>query len=274
MDEPGKKLELAVPRRLTRLAQSTYAAVELDSPPSLRSRPSHVDEYGVGRGMAALGKTDNTRIRRILRAEAREPRSRYMQPWWAESENAIPGLVISLRYERQDAHGIALRTRDLDMAFRRAGATLENYYQGDSAWGWAYPTRPERGGLLVLETRRGSYELLATVYGALVVWASSTPVALASLMCLAWDSAVGSTRVGRWAVNKFHGSPDDGPPQLGSPHGHNEWGVKQTKALEPVMLEAAKAGSGLEFVNNAATGEVRLTIYPTSELTVEDGADE
>lgn len=93
-------------------------------------------------------------------------------------------------------------------------------------------------------------------------------------MCLAWDSAVGSTRVGRWAVNKLHGSPDDGPPQLGSPHGHDEWGVKQTKALEPVMLEAAKVGSGLEFVNNAATGEVRLTIYPKTELTLEDDADE
>lgn len=82
--------------------------------------------------MAPLGKTDNTRIRRILRAEAREPRSRYMQPWWAESEDAIPDLVISLRYERQDAHGIALRTRDLDIAFRRAGATLENYHLGES----------------------------------------------------------------------------------------------------------------------------------------------
>lgn len=37
------------------------------------------------------------------------------------------------------------------------------------------------------------------------------------------------------------------------------------------MIAAAEAGSGLEFVNNSATGEIRLTIYPNRELTVEDG---
>ncbi len=126
--------------------------------------------------------------------------------------------------------------------------------------------RPERGGLWVLESRRGSYELVATVYGALVSLAISTPVSLASLACLAWDSAVAVSRLGRWTVGQFQGSPSDGPPELGSSHGHDEWGMKQTKALQPVMLEAAKTGSGLEFVNNSGTGEVRLTIYPREGL--------
>ena len=179
-------------------------------------------------------------------------------------------MLISLRYERQDAHGVSRRVRDLDMAFRRAGATLENYFLGEQSTGWAYPTRPERGGLWVLESRRGSYEVVATVYGTLVFWAASTPVSLASFVSLAWESAVATTRVGRWAVGLFHGSPDDGPPELGSRHADAEWGLKQTKALEPIMLEAAKMGSGLEFVNNSATGEVRLTIYPNSEMNADE----
>ena len=182
----------------------------------------------------------------------------------------MPGLVISLKYTRQDAHGMAQRTQDLDMAFRRAAATLESYYSGERNLGWAYPMRPERGGLWVLDTRRGSYELLATVYGSLVMWATSAPISLASLVSLAWDSAVATSRVGRWAVGRFHGAPDDGPPQLGSPTGDAEWGLKQTKALTPVMLEAAKAGSGLEFVNNSSTGEVCLTTYPNSKLTADE----
>jgi len=156
------------------------------------------------------------------------------------------------------------------MAFRRAAATLENYYLREQDTGWAHPMRPERGGLWVVDSRRGSYELLATVYGALVIWATSAPVSLASLVSLAWDSAVATTRVGRWAVGQFYGTPEDGPPQLGSAPGDTEWGVKQTIALEPVMLAAAEAGNGLEFVNNSTTGEVRLTIYPNKELTVED----
>lgn len=269
MDEPGKGLELAVPGQLSELAQFSYAA-GLDLPGSLRPYPTYPVSLRFGGGLTPLGPTDESRIRRILRAEIREPRLRYMRPRWIESEEAIPGLVISLRYERQDAHGIASRTRDLDLAFRRAAATLENYHEGERNVGWAYPMRPERGGLWVLDARRGSYEILATVYGSLVIWATSTPVSLASLVSLAWDSAVGATRVGRWAVSKFHGSPNDGQPQLGSSQGDAKWGLKQTKALQPVMLDAAKAGSGLEFVNNSATGEVRLTIYPNSELIVED----
>jgi hypothetical protein len=269
MDEPGKELDLAVPGRLNQLAQVSYA-VALDNPMPLRPHPTHLVEPGAAGGLIPLGPTDESRVRRILRAEISEPRPRYMRPWWIESEEAVPGLVISLRYERQDGHGIASRIQDLDMALRRAGATLERLYLGERRVGWAYPMRPERGGIWVLDTRRGSYELLATVYGSLVIWATSAPVSLASLACLAWDSAVAATRVGRWAVNQFHGSPDDGPPQLGSSQGDAEWGVKQTKALEPIMLEAAKAGSGLEFVNNSTTGEVRLTIYPKSELTVAD----
>ncbi len=267
MDEPGKELELAVPGRLNRLAQFSHS-VAVDLPPALRARPTHPVEAGFGGGMAPLGPTEKTRIQRILRAEIREPRSRYMQPWWVEPEEAVPGLVISLRYERQDAHGIALRTRDLDMAFRRAGATLENYHRGERNTGWAHPTRPERGGLLVLDTRCGSYELLATVYGSLVLWATSAPVSLASLVSLAWDSAVGATRVGRWAVSKFHGSPNAGPPQLGSSHGDAEWGVKQTKALEPVKPRRRAAASS--HLARRRVVDVRLTIYPNSELTVED----
>jgi len=194
--------------------------------------------------VADLGATDASRVRQVLRTELEHREPRYMKPQWLESEDAIPGMLISLRYTRQDGHGVSKRIRDLDIALRRAGATLDNYYLREQNAGWAHPTRPERGGLWVLDSRRGSYELLATVYGTLVIWATSAPVSLASLVSLAWDSAVSATHVGRWAVGQLRGSLKDGPPELGASHGPGEWGLKQTKALAPVMLASGFHAGG------------------------------
>lgn len=220
------------------------------------------DYYGSGRTVHDLGPTDWHRMRKILRSESQNPVPRFMQPAWLESEIAVPTLLVSLRYKSQDAHGITQSIREIDLAFRRAAATIEAIRRGGHRGVWAPAIRPERGGLWALDYRRGSFEMLTTFYGGLVTLATSTPVSLAALTSLAWDSAASARRLGSWTVGKFTENPDEGPPQSGSPVSDSEWGVKQTKALTPVMSAAAAAGNGLEFVNNSATGEMRLTIYP------------
>ena len=254
MADPGKELELVVPDRLARLAEAGRLPRSVDAPGPSGHHRREIHPFDTRGSVQAVGPTDASRIRRVLGAELQSQQPAYLRPRWLEFEEAVPNLLVSLRYERQDAHGITSRVRDLDLALRRAAATLENYNLREQNAGWAYPLRPERGGLWILESRRGSYKLSATVYGTLVAWATSAPVSLASLASLAWDSAVIASRAGQWFGGHFHGPADDGPPELGSTHSNAKFGLKQTKVLEPVMLEAVKSGSGFEFVNNSDTG--------------------
>ena len=121
MDEPGKELDLVVPGRLTRLAQLGHAA-PVDAPYPVRRYPKHPVALGFESGLTPLGPTDESRVRRLLRTEIDEPRSRYMRPWWIESEEAAPGLVISLQYtprrardrpeDSRPGHGVPPRCGD------------------------------------------------------------------------------------------------------------------------------------------------------------------
>lgn len=270
MEEPGKYLELAVPRRLQPLA--AQAPVDVPDAAALsRSRRRGFDADSDERRLQPVGPTARSRLLRLAREEDRRRRSGYFVPRELGLNDPIPGLVVSLRYRRQDMHGVTVRTRDLDIAFRRAAATLEGWRSGDTSGGWSYPMRPERGGLWVLDARRGSFELYATVYGSLVAVATSNPVALAGLVSLAFDAKAGVSRAGTWVGHIWPVSTAPTLPSLGVDAEGDTWSVENTKALQPVMLAAIESGAGFEFVNRSASAEIRIAVPPRKSL--ESGDD-
>lgn len=270
MDEPGKELELVVPQGLRRLAAQTPVDVP-DIDALVRARRRGIEPYGE-RGLEPIGPTAQRRLRRMAREERGRRPAGYVLPTWWGLDEPVPGLLISMRYSRQDLHGITVRTRDLDIAFRRAAATLNDWRSGNSSEGWAYPMRPERGGLWALDSRRGSYEVFATVYGSLVGIALSNPVALAGLVSLAFDAKAAVSRAGIWIGHLLQNGAAE-PPALGTPADGEAWSAENTKALEPVMLAAIESGAGFEFVNKSASGEIRISIPAQAQLQRGDGAD-
>ena len=263
MNEPGKEVAVVLPGRLRRLRQEAPAQI---AEPLVR----RVDEMYVHQGIAPIGPTAR---RRLVRAEQSELRYRtpgYVVPTWLDLDEAIPGLIISMRYSGQDLHGIGVRMRELDLAFRRAAATLYEWNSGFSGGGWAWPLRPERGGLWTLHSRRGSFELVATVYGDLVSIATSSPIALAGLAALAFDAKVAARRAGSWVGRVFQPKPSGSPPELGEPSDGERWSSDNTKVLERVMLEAIESGAGFEFVSRSAVDEIRLAVPPRSQWQTED----
>lgn len=263
MDGPSKNLELVVPARLQSLAaENPMGPLDVGEPLRARSRTKQFDEERT----TPLGPTARRRISQVARREAAVRDTGYIVPRWLNTEEAIPGFLVSLRYEGRDVHGAQVRLHDLDIAFRRAAATLESMSVRRLDNGWSYPMRPERGGLWLLDARQGSFEVVATVYGALVAVATSQPIALAALASLALDAKVAASRLGHWVGQQFGSQTMGAPPALGSPAEGERWGIENTKALSPVMLAAIEAGVGFEFVNTSSTGEVRIAVPPRNEL--------
>jgi hypothetical protein len=227
-------------------------------------------ETHVYQGIAPIGPTAR---RRLVRAEQREMRYRtpgYVVPTWLDLDEAVPGLLISMRYSGQDLHGIGVRMRELDLAFRRAAATLYEWDSGSSDGGWAWPLRPERGGLWTLQSRRGSFDLVTTVYGDLVSIATSSPIALAGLASLAFDAKTAARRAGSWVGRIFEPKRSGSPPELGDSSDGERWSSDNTKVLERVMLEAIESGAGFEFVSRSAASEIRLAVPPRNQLQTGD----
>lgn len=180
-----------------------------------------------------------------------------------QATGPVPRLVVTLRSRQSDAYEISRALYDLDLACRRAGATLAAYREGRGLDYWAFPYRPERTGLLIVDSRIGSWEAAAAFYGMLAMLATSSPVSIASLIALSWQAGAGTRRAGQWLAGRLGNRSVTSPLEVDpSPSNYVTWGIGQTKALEPVMLEAATSGHGFEFVNNYQTGEVRLTVYP------------
>lgn len=264
MHEPGKELDIVVPSRLRSLASE--APIDSMSALAISTKPYLLEPYG----LLPIGPTARKRLIRLARKEVENLQSGYIVPRWMDVSEPIPRLIVSIRYSRRDVHGVQVRLRDLDIAARRAASTLENWLGGESRSEWSYPMRPERGGLWVLDARRGSVEVFATVYGALVTVATSTPVALVALMSLAYDAKVAIGRAGRWTVRQFQSQASGAPPALGAPADGQTWRIETTKALEPIMKAAIDAGVGFEFVNSSDAGEIRLAVPPRSELISDD----
>jgi hypothetical protein len=258
VEEPGKKVEVVVPASLQWLANyGTGEGVTQLRLTSYAPAPYYERDYE-----RAIDVTDFRRLTQLFNTETEELTSRVVYPSWLDGDEAIPGLVVAFRYSRQDAHGIARGTRELDMAFRRAAALMESVVRGDEAV-LPIPIRPERGGLWLLEANRGSYEAVYTFYGALVAIAASTPVSLAAFASLLWDIEAGIRSAIRWKAGRSDQSPKGALPGTApSDSSHQNWGLRETEALQPVMLEAAKSGAGVDFAHDAATCQIRLIIYP------------
>lgn len=120
------------------------------------------------------------------------------RPAWLQNR-AIPRLIVTLRYDGQDAFGAARALQRLDLAARRAGAMQRRLMVSEVDKSWPQPLRTYQGGLHVLDARVGSVDILMTVRGALVTIAGSAPISVASLMALAWDVGRGAVHVTkRW----------------------------------------------------------------------------
>lgn len=259
MDPRGRELE-PVPRAL----QHMSAAGPVSGFHGGRI-PMRIDPFGGRPGTVPLGPTDARRVLRVLREERRRGPAGYMHPDWRAADAPIPGLMFSIHYAGQDAHGITQHLRGLDLAFRRAASTLHAVADGEHLETWRPALRPERGGLWVGNSRAGSWECVGTVYGELVSLAFSTPVALTSLTSLAWQGSLAARRFGRWVAKQLPGRHAEGGPEAGELT-VTEWGLSSTKALEPVMLEAIRAGHGMEFEIESAGTKIRLSVPARSDL--------
>lgn len=259
MDPKGRDLE-SIPNALLHMSSvgplSAFRTGRL---------PTRLGPSGGRSTVIPLGPTDARRVMHVLTEERRQGPAGYKHPDWPNSDTPIPGLVFSIHYAGQDAHGITQNLERLDLAFRRAAATLHAVSDGQRLETWRPALRPERGGLWVGESRTGSWDCVGTVYGELVSLAFSTPVALTSLTSLAWQGGRAASRFGQWIAKQLPGRGDEdrpGAPELPVA----EWGMGSTKALEPIMLEAMRLGRGLDFEIESAGTRVHLSVSPRSDL--------
>jgi hypothetical protein len=151
---------------------------------------------------------------------------------------------------------------DLDLATRRAAALHRRLLRGGDLERWPEPLRTYQGGLRLLDVRLGSFDLLATVWGTLVSVAGSSPIAVASLIALAWDVGRPALRAaGRW-IGAPLAANGRGRPVLEAPDNAQHWGVQQTKALEPVLRDAIANDKGFEFFLDEGHRTIKLTVPP------------
>lgn len=116
----------------------------------------------------------------------------------------------------------------------------------------------------------GSFDVLMTFWGSLVMLASSSPVAVAGLMALAWDVGRGSVRLANRWVGAAYAAAQDDRPSLSPPDGGGEpWGIQHTKALSPVLQTAAANGTGAELYLDEAEHKIKLTVMPRESAGVE-----
>ncbi|WP_404435493.1 hypothetical protein LG322_10070 [Microbacterium aerolatum] len=170
--------------------------------------------------------------------------------------------MVIARYEGSDAFGSSRLLAELDLAARRAGALHRTLQRDGEANGWPAPLRTHEGGLHLLDARLGSFEVLMTFWGSLAMLASSSPVAVAGMMSLAWDLGRGSLNLAnRWfgaALAAGHGDR----PSLEEPAHAQQWGIEHTKALAPVLEAAAVHGSGAELFVNECARTIKISVLP------------
>lgn len=184
-----------------------------------------------------------------------------LRPTWLNGQ-AIPRLLVLARYEGSDAFGSSRLLADLDLSARRAGALFRTLLRDGEAKRWPAPLRTYEGGLRLLEVRLGSFEVVMTFWGSLAMLASSSPVAVAGMMSLAWDVGRGSVRAAdRWLGAALAAGQGESP-SLERPAHAQQWGLGHTKALAPVLEAAAVSGSGAELVVNEIDRTVKLSVLP------------
>ncbi len=229
--------------------------------PSLRDMPLLDYEPKV------IPKAVAKRLGRLGRRELRIPQPRITTPAWS-NEQPIPGLLIALRSTGRDAFGCGRAISELDTAVRRANALLEDLEAGDDVRSWPMPTRPERGGLWLLDATQGSLDTLWVVYGSLVTAATSTPVSLASFASLAWTASRSARRIAsRFRLRHLRPHEIDERPkteELAPGDVLGTWQERTTKSLAPILQLAVENGTGLNFSASGPGGEVRFIVPPRS----------
>lgn len=203
-------------------------------------------------------------VNRLINLSAQEMASGEItaaHPSWLDGQ-AIPRLIVTARYAGMDAFGASRLLADLDLAARRAGALQRQLLRGDRVDHWPAPLRTTQGGLRLLDARVGSFDVVLTLWGSLVMIAGSSPVTVASLMTLAWDVGRGSYRLGKKWVATAITEAREGPPSLDLPASGQPWGLQHTKALAPRMSEAIANDQGFEFTLNEKEGTINFTVPP------------
>lgn len=217
-----------------------------------------------------IGQNAGRRLRSLLRAEL-EQQPRIITPRWTQ-ERAIPALIVTQRWAGGDAFGCARQISELDIALRRATALVELYLDNEPVEQWPRPVRPERGGLWLLDASYGSLDALWSVYGALVIAATSTPVSLASFASLAWQTSKFASRMARrWVVRPLGprevvDRPRAADSNLSAVDREETWQERTTKRVIPILKQAVEDGYGVDFRATGPSGEVRLTVAPRAEL--------
>lgn len=218
-----------------------------------------------------LTATAARRINALARDESQQGYS-VVHPSWLDG-HAIPRLIISARYNGLDVFGSSRMMARLDLAARRAGALQPQVARGVKINKSPEPLRTHQGGLHLLDVRVGSFEMVTTVWGALVTLAVSSPVAVAGMIALAWDMGRGAVRLAnRWGGAMLLAGQDD-RPSLEAPESTAPWGVHHTKGLEGVLGQAVENGQGFEFYLRDGEQELKITVPPKERPArdIEDG---
>jgi hypothetical protein len=211
-----------------------------------------------------ISQTVSRRFTSLVEAELASAAIRTITPEWLGG-GSIPRLVVSFRYDGLDSFGIADMTARLDLAARRAGALQRRLASGEQVDDWPRALRTTQGGLYLLDVRRGSYEVIQTIWGDLVTIAGSTPVSVASFIALAWDIGRGTRKLAnKWTGRRASIGPNAKPTPTSDSEG-TEWGATHTKALAPVLLAAIENDQGVEFHLKDDNREIKLTVYPKDQ---------
>lgn len=225
--------------------------------------PHDLDRYGPFKSPpATLSGAASSRLADVARTEMEEIESPFVRPGWL-NQQAIPRLVISARYDGRDVFGASRMLARLDLAARRAGAMYRQIMMGDGKKKeWPEPIRTYRGGLHLLDTRVGSFEVLTTVWGVLVSMATSSPVVVAGLMALAWDvGQTGKYLAARWRAGALAEQANDRPSFDASAVAET-WSTNQTQKMVPVMNRAIANNQAFEYSLDGRELQVRLTVLP------------
>jgi hypothetical protein len=216
-----------------------------------------------------LSPTNESRLRTLSRLEQRTRHDRSLQFPWATS-TAATSFLVALRVDVTTAWTISREVEELDRTFRRAATILDRINKRESIQDWLYPVRPARGGIGPVWAAYGSFHFIFETYGALVMFAQSEPVSLASLVSLMLDakSRARDVLVG-WKIRRITREELESgqPPRATGQADGERWEERTTKALLPVLQEAVRQGQGINF----ECGNVRLVIPPSRTLA--DGGE-
>lgn len=253
-EHPGRELAIVTSSQLAGVSHD--AAVRLGSRPGL---PNETYEPTRRIPQVAFERTQS-----LTRQEIRSERLWVAAPSWIEG--SVPSLIITQRLHVIDGHSVAMSIQSLDSAFRRAYVAADLARQGEHLKGWPTPVRPERGGLYLVSSNSGSLEWVWTFYGALVSFAASTPVSLASFASLAVDTfALTKWMRQKWIVRPVTKSLPPEPPRADEYEGDKRiglWSPEDTKAVIGQLGELAKSGIGVEFHQVTPVQETRIVLYP------------